>query len=458
MFGECPKLGQLLTAKPLLVFLCLSAASLLLIIPSVFLNIASIPLQNGKNVGFLHSFSWLFAYPLALPLTFALLAGLGRLAPERVEQILARKVIREVTESGAVVAQPDEYFACLRKVMEPGSRAVVSIALALTVVLIATDTAHLFRAVVYLEQSARYQNENSNHKPYEILDWTFAYAFPHQLEEGLVSGRDQPSKSWTAPSKRLNLAFDVLAWTFESSYIFLGSLWVFMYGWFLKKFADLMIGKQTKYAFFPQLGFQERNLGLKPIGVLYDIYLSAVVILGVMAAALRLQYIPINCMADYPSLGSYVNDLWQTSLNPKSLNPRIFAFGCLNKANVWYITCYGVALFVIIYFPMIRLRNYLRQRIDGITETKNDEMEQAIREGNEAKKKSLEWEIEALKRGQVWPNGDNAAFLFLVIIGSLYAIAVTPGLIPVAAVIGTGIGAWKLVAEALFKKVVPTTT
>jgi len=450
LFSRYPKLGALLTRTPWQVFVCLSLASLILFIPSAVLNIASIPLLNGDNVGFLHSIIWLIPYPLALPLIFALFARLAQLVAERTEQVVRHKVIRTRTNDQVDDVKVDQYFDDLRKEAEPGTKAIIWLALALTVIFITTDTVHLFRAVHFLKQPAQYQKEHE--KPYEILDWTFAYAFPQQTADGLVTGQDRPIDSWRAPKRWSNLTFDVLAWTFEGIYVFMGFLWVFTYGWFLKKFADLMIGEQTKYIFCPQIGYEEANLGLKPIGILYNIYLSVVVIFGFMAVSLRLQYIPVNCKSDFSTMGSYLASLWKGCFDLKSLDAKIFAFHCLNNANVWYLACYALAIFVIIYFPIIRLTSYLRTRIDATIQAKHDEMVQAKQEGNELKEKVLRWEVVALKNAQVWPNGDKVALAFLFIIICLYAIAVTPAVLPLAVVIGTGLGFWKLVVEALFKR------
>src|SRR5580704_15177911 len=72
MYGGTSLLGKLLTVSPLKLFVLLFlAAILLLVLPSLAIGVASIPLTDGSNVGILHKKNWSLVYPLLFPAIFA---------------------------------------------------------------------------------------------------------------------------------------------------------------------------------------------------------------------------------------------------------------------------------------------------------------------------------------------------------------------------------------------------
>lgn len=466
MFGSNVHLGKAVTAPPQKLFAVLSLSSLILFLPSILLGIGSIKVgvvgHDGfptivRNVGFLHSV-WLVAYLVALPLLFSLFAALSSMICSRFEKILEDKVIWKNTTGDSNVLQTRDaledqpptpstvFFTDLTQRMERGATIIPWLSLLFTLLFIANDTAHLPRAVYFLSRSAGYQSSHS--RPYEILDWTFAYAIPEH------SGEMRPLQpDWKPPSRPTNLAFDILAWTFEGIYVFLGFLWVFTYGWFLKVVADLLIDKENNYDFYPMTRFDDLRLGLHPLGTLYNLYLSAVVVFGMIGVWLRIKYIAINCKADFPTAGSYLKTLVNTTRQQVTSrhiaipDTRLLGFKCLNQAHLWFICGYALCIFVIVYFPILRLKRYIKDRIFLIKRLKHDELRQAIFRGDKTTETFIMKEISDLQRAQVWPNGDNAGISFLATVSILFIAIVSPALIGFA-IVGVAItGFWKLIPK-----------
>ncbi|MCU1284071.1 MAG: hypothetical protein JWO13_421 [Acidobacteriales bacterium] len=450
LFRGAKRLGRFLTASPFFVFLVLAVPAWLLLIAAALLRIGSIPLAAGRDVGFFHSGAWSISYPFLFPVGIAMFARLATLICKRLALVADRKVI--VNSRGG--ADPKGLLAEIGVRMEPASRVIMVLAALTACFILVIDTAHLFSAAKYLQSDAQYQQ--SHNKPYEILDWTFAYAEngPSTIYHG--DGRDGPvtDPTWRAPSRGWNATFDVVAWAMEGLYLFLGIEWVLTYGWFLKTFADLLIGADARLIFVPQWGFHDLNLGLKPIGILYDLYLGAIVILGGVAAWHRVSYVTINCHATYPNLGSYIQAL-VNAYRAKSLTDvdhRVFAMDCMTKIDWLYLLGYGIAVYVIIYFPMIRLKKYISSRLEELKQSRVREYEATKARGDEASARALIAEIEAYSKANIWPNGDDTALIFMIVILSLYLVCLTPASMALFAALCTTLGLWKAILEPVWAR------
>jgi hypothetical protein len=447
LFGSYEKLGRAVTAPPRTLFLALALLSLLLLIPSWVLGIASIPLNKDStihNVGFLHSV-WPIMYGFGLPLIFALFSKLAEIICSRLEQVVKNKVIKK---NGADL-DPKVLFEDLQLCMRPGSRIILWLALLCAVCFIVLDTAHLVSSVRFLAHDQTYQQQHR--KPYEDLDWTFAYAIGNHPEIGT------PTPPWTPPNRYANLAFDVLAWSFEFVYVFLGFLWVFTYGWFLKIFADLLTKGTNQYSFYPPRAFPDLRLGLHPLGTLYNLYLSAVALFGLFAVWLRIKYIVINCSRNYPDLASYVSDLsrfWMEQVKnkyPSWPDERLLGFHCLNQAHWVAMISYAVCIYIIVYFPIIRMKRYVSATVLQEKQQWVNEFELLEQAQQTEKAKQLKERIQALGEAEVWPNGSPAGITFLAVMAILLTATVSPGLVAFAllGLLATGAGkklqsVWKL--------------
>lgn len=449
LFGRYERLGRAVTAPPLRLFCVLAALSLLLYVPAIPLHLVSIPLTNGRNVGILHSLAWVAPYVLAFPLIFAAFSVLSRLICSRLREVLGAGIIRKNSSD----ADPKVFFADLARYTKSGARVIPIVSLVLAIAFVVNDTAHIFRAVSFLDQDQAYQNSHARARPYEDLDWTFAYAIPAHAEI------EAPISSWQAPNKSANLAFDVLAWYgFELGYVFLGFLWVFTYGWFLKSFADILIGTDSGYDFRPPTVFSDLRLGLHPLGTLYNLYLCNVVLFGVLGIYLRIKYIAIDCPNDFPTKWKYISDVgsWVAErVKTRHItlpDVKLLAFRCMNAAHMWMIASYCLCVFVIIYFPIIRLKKYIKGEVFKMKLARTAELEKAVAEGNEKNAKAIREQIFNLARAQVWPNGDATGQAFLVLMLGILVTTISPALVGVAIVLFVITGAWKGALKILSRK------
>jgi hypothetical protein len=448
LFGSHKLLGRAVTAPPLRLFCILSGLSLLLYIPAIILRIASIPLTNDGNVGLLYAFTWVAPYALIFPVIFAAFSILSRLICSRLRDVLLSGVIKKNDSN----TDPAVFFADLARRTQSGARLIPIVSLVFAIAFVANDTAHIFRAVSFLNREQSYQKSHAKDRPYEFLDWTFAYAIPEHPETGV------PPPSWRAPSKPANLAFDLLAWYgFELSYTFLAFLWVLTYGWFLKSFADILICDDSGYGFYPVTVFADLRLGLHPLGTLYNLYLVNVVLFGLLGIWLRVKYIRIDCAADFSGksyVGTVIDWIGEQVRNHHMALPttRLLAFQCMNAGHIWMIAFYCVCVFIIIYFPIIRLKRYIKNKVFQMKVDRTAELEKAEAGGDEAKAKTIRKQIRNLESAQVWPNGDATGQAFLVLMLCILVTTISPALVGVGIVVLIITGAWKGIPKMFSRK------
>jgi hypothetical protein len=431
MYGGTSLLGKLLTVSPLKLFVLLFlAAILLLVLPSLAIGVASIPLTDGSNVGILHKKNWSLVYPLLFPAIFATASWLAPFMRDRLADLVRPdfKVI-QTEDGGTAVNYLDQFALALRRSASWLFWSCVGIAL---VVLIA-DTQPIVHGMFLL---ARNQQPS-----FGIWDWSVAYGL------GSAMSQSQPIPGWSPPHPVVNWLFDALAYGFEGFYVFLGFFWVGKYWLYLKTFADLMIPAGTPYKFVPKVANPSLNLGLKPIGTLYNGFLVVTLLFYAYVVYHRFQDIPIFCHSDFKSVSDYLAVLFKVYKNPGSLlDGKIYALGCLDLGLWILLAGVLIPLFVIVYFPLLRLRRYIEERRYAEVFTIENDLNSALEQGDEERAKRLRRQKKQLEKAAIWPNGNVAGWTFLTLTTVCVFVAWVPP-----------IGAYVIVAGGVFfiAKVLP---
>lgn len=400
MYGGTPRLGRLLTVSPPKLFaLLFLAAILFLVVPSLAIGIASIPLTDGTNVGFLHKKNWSLVYPLLFPAIFATASWLAPFMRDRLADLTRPDFEVIQTEGGSVAANYLDDFAL---VLRRSASWLLWLSIGITLAILFADTQQIIHGFFLV---ARNQQPS-----FGIWDWSVAYGLRTTLSQS------HPIAGWSPPKPIANWLFDVLAYGFEGFYVFLGFFWVGKYWLYLKTFADLMIPAGTPYKFVPKVANRSLNLGLKPIGTLYNGFLVVTLLFYVYVVYHRFQDIPILCQNDFKSVSEYLMALFKVYKNPASLlDGKIYALACLDSGLWILLAGVLIPLFVIVYFPLLRLRRYIEaRRYDEMFTIEND-LNSALEQGDQERAKELRRQKRQLERAPIWPNGNVAGWTFLTL-------------------------------------------
>ena len=182
--------------------------------------------------------------------------------------------------------------------------------------------------------------------------------------------------------------------------------------------------------------------GLQGLAVVFNIYLSILVAMGLYLALHRWQELDDAARKSWIEVGQYLypknfnlhklsepfkNGMWRSGTDPD---------------NAVMLFLFLSILFVVCYFPMRKWRSFLRKTLHqaesehrtmliAIEDLKGTEPDTTIIKDKEYEAERLKTKIERLKKESVWPNGDKTAFAFLSVIVITYFFGLYPAWSPV---------------------------
>lgn len=388
-----PRLGRLFGAEPVYVAILLAVAwSVLLFGGAYVVRVLDIPtvIEPPRNgTGILYRLNWSIMYPVILPVLFAIATWISRNLLRAIDRLTwpENKII--LTRDGK---PPSNYAEELSTYICKRARVAVPIIGLLVLVIFLADT----KDIVY----GTWRHSGDSTYQFPVWDWSVAYAM-HPTVPG-----------WIPPSIGLNLAFDFVAYTVETSAIYLGFLWVFTFWCFLKGVCDLMIPDGAPFKFNPMWGDPNARLGLAPLGNAFNYFLFQSLAFEAYIFYHRLQMIEWR-----GGPGSRAQLFTKTLKCISTLD-----FTCLLRANRWdtldnglwlLLICLSLPIIVISYLPLWQLRKYVTKQRDDLFDATGRDLEDAIQTGDQELEEKLKRKQKALRDAPIWPNGELAGwFLF----------------------------------------------
>jgi len=252
-----------------------------------------------------------------------------------------------------------------------------------------------------------------------------------------------------APEHKTNVAFDVVAYLFQANFTFLFAFITFKFLSFLKILSRTVRGLHNArgYVFSPSWDDPERRLGLSALGLSYTAFILLALAVNLFAFLHRIQLIS--------ELGGGGAGYWDDLANLIEGGQRLHQLAALARWSamtsgfIAMLVALVIPLGVIAYFPLFQLRRFLGRQIAR----ENDVFALKLRLAKtSAERDELSARHQALKRTNVWPNGDAVAYGSMVIWLVLFGAAIYPPvLLAGGVVIGAG-GIAASVRKALFPR------
>jgi hypothetical protein len=396
-------LGGFFALPPIQVFAVASlSALLLLVLPSWLVGVHIVPTQRG-NVGILGKPNWALFYTLALPGILAAGARVLRAADAAIQDLTAPSL-------GVISRRPGverPYQTALNAEIGSLVGRLLPVCIAVSLVVVLCDTWDLW-----------YGYLTGTWMPSRKIEWDSACRFTAAEQD-----------RFAVPSCGANAAFAILAYAIEGTGIFLGLFWLGGVAVFMYSFWSLLDGPSAAYDFRPIENDPLRRLGLAPMSGLYNGLLTVGVAFQVYAFLHRLQEIGVQReqhWSTYP-----LKLLEDVAASPSILRfyERDYAFDELTgNSTVLPLIFMGIPLGVACWLPLWKLRSYVNRRKRTLYLEHVRAYDEALQSGNESEATLRKNRMTLLQQGQVWPNGEVAAYAYLFCMVTLIVGAVAPPL------------------------------
>ncbi|MBV9925670.1 MAG: hypothetical protein JOZ96_11685 [Acidobacteria bacterium] len=424
LYSSHSVLGVLFTSPPWKVFLYASAAAcLLLLLPAWLLHLHSIP-TTSDNLGFFYTYHWSVVYPIIIPLLLAMAVAVS----ERMNSCVVQLI-----KDGRITTRPDRnepsYAEALSRYLQARAKKLVIIAFVITVIVTLADTYDLW--IGFIADHVPSSRNPGWDTAFNAQNWGGAY----QVQN--FSPGDHYLRF-----KLGNLFFDVIAYLFQGTAFFLGLFWVGKFTLYLMAFARLIGGEDASYQFNPLTSDLDFCMGLKPMGVLFNNFLSITVVLTGLAFLKRLYLIDSGRGQPF---GMYLQTSFWNIIQPSKDNPLPFPFnhfteffrsGCwgidgLDVSALIAVVFMTVPIVVICFLPLWQIRTLVDKRRSEELDRLQAEHAEALRLRNYDRVQLVQYEKQCLEKANIWPNGNARAKRYLTIIFALAAGAFAPPLLAI---------------------------
>jgi len=165
--------------------------------------------------------------------------------------------------------------------------------------------------------------------------------------------------------------FDIVAYMFQTGLIFLGLFFLMKYWMFLRAMVQIIDRDRPPYEFKPWVGDLYRRLGLKPLGSVFNLFLTVIVLFQLYGLYHRIEL--IDAAHNTPA-GTYLKTIWNVIRSHKDrgnlaqlwalVKLPIQDYACANLANPssWLPLLLSIPpILVVSLLPLGRLFWYLRR-------------------------------------------------------------------------------------------------
>jgi hypothetical protein len=419
LFRGHPYLGTVFTTRPITAFLTASAtAGLFLYLPAHLIGVDHIRTAHGDfGICALGNWNWSLTDSFILPLML-LLGGQSFVSVRQSVQGLIHKTRVFALEKDEPAVDYPQYLATA---LEQRSGIVLCISLMLSVLIVGADTYDLWTGFI------------TGHFPVNRLhDWVCAFT---------INEAGEPVRGFMF----LNLAFDLVAYSFELAYVFLGVLFVLTYFSLLLEIAGVLGGKRPPFEFHPLVAdFGERRLGLGPLATPFNWFLALAVMFSIGAFLHRLHQ--VDALNGEEGSWKYLKEIVRDAGKP--LSTQDYAWAQLLHHNSWLpIAFVAFPAAVVCTLPLGTISMYVSAKRKQLIASNKLAYEAARGTGDELTRKRLDGELQELSQTNVWPNGDTVGQTCLVLILAAFVAAIAPPLVPWAIATGFLPSVWRFVRK-----------
>lgn len=412
--------GALFTSNPWLVALTATGLVILCLhLPAWLLGLGHVFDKDGRDVGFFVKYHWSLFYPLLAPVLIVLGIFAFRRMRDAVYQLIEksdRRIPVIVNEDGSIAYGYPEHVS---KTLASWAGRIAPVAALAAIVITAIDTKDLWPGFF-----------NGDHFPdSRVQEWDTAFRPCHP---NIVHG-----------GKWANFAFDLVAYGFQTSIVFLGLFFLLKYWAFLRSMIRIIDARFPPYRFEPWVCDKRRRLGLKPLGWVFNLFLAVVVLYQVCCLYHRIELIDSH---NSKPLFTYVTGLWEAVKPPKkdggdaAVMEKVWAICKLPTSNcawsdltipstwvplIWMLP----PILVVCVLPLGRLFWYLRRELDVLTDQTGVKLAQAKSNEDRELVKEMEERLKCLQETTIWPNGSLAGNIFLILSIALLIGSICPPLL-----------------------------
>lgn len=426
-------LGRLFTANPLAIFGAMCLASLIGLLAFAWMINVLVIESHGKRHGIASALNWSLMYTVLLPAIFAVASSVSHYVRQSLRTLCSQDLPIFLRKDGSPATNfPSLVAADVRK------RAVVLTAICIWLVVIITvaDTWNLWVGF-YQSWGPWAQTHTAIFPPSRMEDWDTAFRL-----------RDSSTYA-NPPTIVQNLAFDIVAYLFQGTAIYLGLFFVGTFLVFLAAFSRRL--RTTDEACRFKMLEGDPYLGLFPMAKVFDGFLLIGVLFQVYGLFHRLQL--AGRVAPYHSTWDYILFLFK---DPKQWqiigDPQAYAFNSLDAGMYLLFVFLGVPLIIICFLPLFRIRNFVNAERERRLNIYSADRSAARARVDKAEDDRLTAQITLLDGANIWPNGDKKAKAFLAIMVILALGTIGPPLLVPLVALGIVAG----VVKALVSVVRPT--
>ena len=410
-----PLLQRLFAGPYWVVGLRLMAPGAFVMLMAFAFGVASIPVVysdgHPTTVGIFWQPNWSLLHVIVVPML--LLAG--RRLSEHIE-----KSLLDLEEMGVFVAKDSTQAGGLLHELTARIRAsaprLVLIALIVTVAVTVVDASRLFSG--YFTHLAAPASAGPCAVAFDEMDWAVAFQ-PQacwgdiQLDPGF-----QPRNVWA------NLVFTTLAYSLQTLVILLTFIWLGKVAQFFFFLSSSIRGSDRSFTIEPVWEDPVKRLGLTPLGDIYNIFLTMILVFEMYVAAHRIQQI---ALVKGITVWTYFQGLVQVVSQPSRwFDPEVHGFVTADIGTQFGIVGISLPVLIVCWFPLFRIRQYLQDRKTDLSKEYAIRRKQAREAGQKEEADDFARRAQLLEEANVWPNGDKTAQRFLIAMIVIWIGAVVP--------------------------------
>lgn len=380
-------------------------ALLCLHVPAWLLGLDHVLDNSNKDVGYFVKYNWSLVCPLLAPVLLSLAVFAFRRMRDSVYQLIEKSELRIPViedEKGGVA---EDYPLYLSKELAARAGWIEVLAGVAAFVITAVDTADLWQGFV----------NGGNFPKSRVPEWDTAFRVPGAHMYGHVGA---------------NLAFDVVAYAFQTTLIFFGLFFLIKYWSFLRIMVQIIDRNRPPYRFVPWVSDLHRRLGLKPLGWVFNLFLAVVVLYQAFSFYHRIELIDVY-QHDPP--GTYFKAVWAHAQPPKDaagllrqglallkLPVSDYAWVHLGNPSSWLPLFFSLPpILIVCLLPLGRLFWYLRQEVRSLTDLTSVALTQAKSDQDKKRADEMEKRLKCLQETTMWPNGSLAGSMYLILMIAL---------------------------------------
>jgi len=415
LFEGNPRVQRLYSGSAAAFLLRASAPGLLMLVLAVLAGVASIPATypdgDQDNLGIFWQANWSLTFVVVVPA----LLFCTRLLSTRIEHSLGQLEEIEVIVPTDPERHPSLLSEIRRRIRERARLFAILSLLGAAALLIADS----FDLVVWINAQVDAMANGELCGPrFAEMDWVSAFADRSCWHDIELSPDFVPVGLWT------NVAFDIYAYGLQTFWAFLALLMISKLGLFFYLMADYFGRDDSPFRIEPLWDDPSRRLGLASLGNIYNLMLTMLILFEGYVVLHRFQEVAQN---EHSSILSYLRELTvAVGEPPRWLDPELLQLATVDVGTWFSILIIGPFVFVICWFPLFKIRNYIEERRIELTKEYALARKAAKAAGDEAATDAFDRKARALDGSSVWPNGDRTAWRFLYATIALWVGSIMP--------------------------------